>query len=737
MRVLLLTLFTFWFKVLLVSGVYIEEAFQTDWQLENLGHYDCVIESAEQNALIVFSSLDSKTLVSLVNETDGKLIYRHLWNSKASGAMAASGGAHFLLKDAEGEVFAFDTASGLQNTSFDLSSVGFTSQCKPDLIDVKVSSHGLQVLDSESQLEVLNTSSTSTIDEIVFFWTDYSSLLKVLFSTADGKYIFQSLANDDLVTEWTREEIEGKISAHAFVDLQDDSLQTVSEEVAAEKAFQNAWEAYIFRVKRNFQRLKETFRESGYSVGMVLTKLLKIDSNLSVADRDVVFGIAKLLVIASDQAVVQALDVRDGRKIWRFKSSLVDVISMEYSSKANELLVFSKDGRYEIYDLSDVFNPQLKTQTSLDGSAINSVLPLNEEHFLVKLESGQEQVVAKEGQPSHLESTFITDHDKDGVYGHIVDEGGFLTETWKIILPKSEELVAFASKPDEPIASLGQTLGNRSVLYKYLYPNLAAYATLNAQDQKLYVNLIDTVTGELLYSQYHEDNVESEQPINIVIGEYWLVYSYFSAEPLPEQKLVVVELYESLEANKRISKPEKRSEVLKRSHKPKAVSKAYLFPEVIKSLIVSRTKFGITSKALILELESGQITYVNKEILSARRVEESKMTDDAKREFMAIPYISTIPLNDQFIITHSRSLLMGEYSELVSVPTNLESTAIVCDIGHDIFCSRIYPSGQFDIMSPDFEKGKLMATIIGLLVLCYFLRPSVESSKLKKLWLVR
>ena len=736
MRVMLLSFLAFWLRAFLVNGVFVEEAFETDWHLESLGHYECVLESPEQGALIILSSIDSKTLVSLVNETNGQLLHRQLWGSKTSDAMMLPDSNHYLLRDYDGKISVFDSSSGLQTTTYDASNVEFVSACDPKLTDVKVTTHSLQVLEAESKLEVLRVNVSSTLDTVVFFSTDYSSIVKVLYSTTDGKYVYQSLKNNEMLKEWIREDLNGEVIAHTFINLIDGSLQTISEELATEDAFQNVWEAYVFRVTTNWGRLRETLRESGYSIGKVLTKLMKLDSDAFGADPDVVFGLAKLLVVATDRSVIEAFDVQNGKKVWRFDCGL-KVVLLDYAEESNELRVFSKDGSYEIYDLSDAYSPQLKTQTSFDGGNVKSISSLKSNEFFVEFESGEEQVIFIGGDREKLGDTFITNHDSNGVYGHIVNKDGLLKETWKIELLDSEELVAFASRHEEPTATLGQTLGDRSVLYKYLYPNLAAYVTLNSQKGKMFVNLIDTVTGELLYSQSHDDKVDGDAPINIVFGEYWFVYSYFSAEPIPEQKLVTVELYESLEANKRVSNAVRKSNVLMRSHKPKVISAAYFFPEVIRRMTVSKGKFGITSKAIIMELESGQITYLAKEILSARRVEESKMTDDAKKEFMAMPYISTIPLNDQFIITHSRNLLMGQNSQLVSVATNLESTTIVCDIGHDIFCTKIYPSGQFDIMSPDFEKGKLLATIIGLVILCYFLRPSVEAAKLKKLWLVR
>ena len=113
------------------------------------------------------------------------------------------------------------------------------------------------------------------------------------------------------------------------------------------------------------------------------------------------------------------------------------------------------------------------------------------------------------------------------------------------------------------------------------------------------------------------------------------------------------------------------------------------------------------------------------------------MSADDKKEFMAVPYISAIPINDNAIITHKRRLLPTAKSQLASIPTELESTSIVCNLGHDLFCTRVSPSSQFDKLSPSFEKGKLVSTVFGLLLVCFFLRPSVDSKKLKTRWMVK
>lgn len=736
MRLVLIALLGFWLGIGAVRAIFVEDAFETDWHLQNIGIYNCVLKNHEQGSLMMLSDFGSKTLLSYVNETDGQLLFRHVLDLQATDAMMTGDQNHIVLKTAENEFRAFDSYSGLLVSGLDFSAIDFRSGCKPDLSNIKLIDGTAQVVDSETGLSIFQAELPPKFESVAFLETDYVSELQLLVHTTDDEYIFQLMKNNTIERSWTRDESNHDIVAHTFIDIADSNLEVVSEEILKENSFPNVWQSYLFRVTTNWNRLRESFRESGYSVGRFLTKLLKLDSASLAAGQDANLVGVKYLVVATKYGVIQALDVQDGKKIWHFDSGLKDILQVEYIGDSRELLVFTENGSYFIYNIENGKAPVLKEERSVGQGNVKSVFLLGSKELFVEFLDGENKVVALETS-SQSPRKFICSHDSRGIYGHTIDGNQHLEDTWKIKLPEFENLVAFAGKKETPIVTLGQTLGNKTVLYKYLYPNMASYITVNNQTSTMYVNLIDTITGELLYSQMHKDKIDANLPINVVFGEYWFVYSYFSTEPIPEQKLVTVELYESLKANERISNDSNQISPLKGHHKPAVISKAYFFPEIIQKMSLSETIFGITSKTIILELQNGQITYLSKDILSARRVEESKMTDDDKKEFMAMPYISMIPLNDYFVVTHSRSLLLGDNSKLVSTATNLESTSVVCDIGHDIFCTKIYPSGQFDIMSPSFEKGKLIATIIILIMVCYFLRPSVEAAKLKRSWLVR
>lgn len=720
-----------------VQAIYSDEAFVTDWHLQNVGEYQCVFENENNQYLVTVSQLGSKSLLSFINEFNGQVFFRQPLDFSGLDVMVTDNGSEFIIKDVDGQLRGFNGSTGFPLEK-DISSYNFKSNCQPDMKDFKLKDKTLQVLDPESQLVIFKVDLWENFQRIEYIYTDFQGTLKILYSTTDSKYVFQMVQNGELTYEWYRDENDSGIVAHTVIDFPDSSLESVSAELSQEEDTSSIWEAYWHRVTKNWQRFREFLKKYHYSPGEVITEALKTDDDASKEQRELTFGLTKYLVVASERGRISAFNIKNGSLEWSLQSNLNNIILLQWYSDTSELIAIGKDGDYEFYSLPKLSQPTLVKKDRWIPKSIETISVLDNNRFFIVTEDGQKSVVSLSSDLQNpLAPSFISTHDAKHIFGHLVASDSILKDTWAIHLKEEEEIVSFAKREDTPTASIGHILGNRTVLYKYLYPNLASYAVFNKKTGKLYVNLIDTVNGALLHSQFHDDRTDPRLPIEMVFGENWFVYSYFSSEPIPEQKLVVVELYESLEPNHRVSENSTELNPLKGVHPPEVITTAYFFPEIIRHLQLSETKFGITTKSVIIELSSGQLTYLPKILLSARRRDESQMSEDDKKEFMMAPYFSSLPINDRFMITHTRHLIMGSDSKLISIPTNLESTSIVCNLGHDIFCGRISPSGQFDMMSPTFEKGKLIATIVGLMFLCYFIRPSVESKKLKNSWMVR
>lgn len=720
-----------------VQAIYSDEAFLTDWQLQNIGEYQCVFENENSQYLVTISQFGRESLLSFINEFNGEILFRQPLDFSGVDVMVIDNGSEFVIKDNNSQLRGFNGSTGFPLEK-DVGGYDFKSSCQPSMDGFKLKNKTLQVVDPESELVVYKMDLWDNFQRIEYIYTDFKGTLKVLYSTTDSKYVFQLVKNGELISEWSRDESQSDVVAHTVINLPDSSLDSISQEIVQEKDTSNPWEAYNFRVNKNFQRFRDFLRRYHYSPGSMITEMLKTDDDASKEQRELEFGLAKYLVVATQKGKISALNIKNGTTEWSIESNLGNIILLQWFPDSRELIAVDRDGQYEFYNLTNLSQPTLIKKDGCSHTNIDTISFLEGQKFFVTTEDGQKDIVSFSSKAEKpLKHTFISTHDKRHIYGHVITDDDQLRDTWVTTLDDDEEIISFARREDTPTVNLGHILGNRTVLYKYLYPNLISYAVFNKKTGNLFINLIDSVNGALLHSQVHDDRVDPRMPVEMVFGENWFVYSYFSSQPIPEQKLSVVELYESLEPDHRVSDNSTQLNPLVGVHPPSVIAQSYFFPEVIRRMQLSYTKFGITTKSVILELENGQLIYLSKALLNARRKDESELTDDDKKEFMIMPYFSTLPINDHFIITHIRHLIMGPHSKLISIPTNLESTSIVCNLGHDIFCGKITPSGQFDIMSPNFEKGKLIATVIGLVFLCYFIRPSVEAKKLKNSWMVR
>lgn len=88
---------------------------------------------------------------------------------------------------------------------------------------------------------------------------------------------------------------------------------------------------------------------------------------------------------------------------------------------------------------------------------------------------------------------------------------------------------------------MGRVLGDRSVLYKYLNPNLLAVVTAAASgvegssaehhsSQSITLYLIDVVAGRIVHSATHR---RCSEPVSLAHSEHWVVVSVSVYSPHP------------------------------------------------------------------------------------------------------------------------------------------------------------------------------------------------------------
>ena len=90
-------------------------------------------------------------------------------------------------------------------------------------------------------------------------------------------------------------------------------------------------------------------------------------------------------------------------------------------------------------------------------------------------------------------------------------------------------MLRLISKPtDQTVHSQGRVMADRSVLFKYINPNLA-FVLAEGKDASLktFINiyLLDLVTGRIVFSATHK---RVTGPYHIVHSENWAVYTYYN-----------------------------------------------------------------------------------------------------------------------------------------------------------------------------------------------------------------
>lgn len=723
-------------------AVFTDEAFVTDWQIQNVGDYFCVIGDTTRDVLVVISELDGSSLLSYVNASSGDLLSRIPLDFEAQGAMIMDN--MLVLRKSEVEFLFFDIDSGFQvfDTTNRFVQDVFESECRPSL-------QGLEIENYTIKSKGLQVDLKKDFKDISYLKSSSDDSLDILYSTHHMEYVFKRFVNGEEIVSWYRDESTRDIIDFKMVDLEDPSILELLKEVTREGSFGSTLQSYVYRLRTNLAKFNDFVKSNSYNPGKIITKLLALENDTDdtyISKQNYIFGFSKLLLVLTRSGNVIAMDMANkGSRSWNIDTELNEAISMSLTNDKKFLKVFSSTGQYVVYDISKGRDIPIHVKRDSLSYKIKSIRELDEgeDRYLVTTHDDKLKLVdfnsnsgTQDGQSSQI---FIATHDSSSLVGHMLNNStqGDLQVTWEKKMPASERIVAYAAKDTaESGGSIATILGSRDVLYKYLYPNLAAYVSVNDETKELFVSVIDTVTGDLLFIQKHSDMVDSHQPINIILSENWIVYSYFGLNQIPEQRIAVIELYESLEPNEKHTEIDTTA-LSGKLAKPEAFTQAYLFPETIKNMIVSKSKFGITTKAVIIELSNGQVAYISKFMLNARRKEESKLTDDDKKELVVLPYTVGIPINDYLVLTHYRNFVPGQNSKLISVPTNLESTSYVCDIGFDLFCTKVAISGQFDIMSPGFEKNQLIITVLVLVAVYMILSPMVAKRKLKGSWLVR
>ncbi|KAJ5398686.1 hypothetical protein N7465_009175 [Penicillium sp. CMV-2018d] len=527
--------------------------------------------------------------------------------------------------------------------------------------------------------------------------------------------------------EWTRH--EGLIDAVAATWAETDAQEDLAHELEVE-GHETLYGAYLHRVKRHVRDLEHLPDWLKDLPKRILSSILTDEvSNLDS------FGVAKSVIVATKNGRVYALDTGNhGAVSW----SIQAVETSQWNVKAilaspGVATIYSDDGSSVTVDVS---TGEIVSRIESSNSKLHSIAVFGAQDGSSLATVG----VREDGTPITAvanEDGFLVTTSVDGrVLGWVAKDNK--TPVWEFVPPSGQKVVDATARPaHDPVASIGKVLGNRSVLYKYLNPNLALVTAVNEQTHTASFYLLDGVSGKVLHA-VTQAGVDPKQPIASVMSENWFAYSFWgdvdgSESSAKGYQLVISELYESAFPNDRgVLDSATNYSSTATVPLPHVISQAFMIPEPISHMAVTQTRQGITTRQLLCTLpSSNSIVGIPRPVLDPRRpVDRDPTTAEAEEGlFRYAPYLD---FDGKWYLSHTRDV--AGIKAVLSRPTLLESTSLIFAYGSDIYGTRATPSQAFDILGKSFSKLQLVLTVVALGAGVTVLAPMTRRKQVNALW---
>ncbi|KAJ2902125.1 hypothetical protein MKZ38_001034 [Zalerion maritima] len=630
---------------------------------------------------------------------------------------------------------AFSTASIDTN-------VYFTRITNDQVIVTSSVSHGVL---GRWDLEGTPGSAIHAVSEVVKK-TEDSYVVRTAAVTADDDWVL--IKNGE--QSWARP--EGMTGGIAAVFAPIPASESLAQNLEME-AHSNPIEAFIHRLKRHYDSLRYLpdwlGTIPGRLMGSVLGADLVKDSSLT---RDS-FGLHKLVVLATRRGKLYCLDTGNkGQIVWSLRAYIMDEGE---SWNVKGMFVEEHKGQVTVRGAS---GEQLVVRL-MDGNILEAGLPGSwppvQSTTVVTSELGQWLLpvgiggkvgnIPAEWQPKER----LVVRGENGELKGLAFPGGTAVEleTWTFTPPAGKTILHIATgNPNEPVASIGRVLGDRSVLYKYLDPNTIVVATGDEAASTLAVYLLETVSGQILHSATYT-GVDIAKPVECAVSENWFVCTFFGQFVLRENKsqsikgwqLVVHDLYESEFANYRgpLGDAANFSAVDPVDSPtipplPYVISQAFVLGASMSALAVTQTRQGISTRQLLGYVpDTHSIIGLPRMVLEPRRVIGRDPNAQEKEEGLS-KYSPAIEIDPRLVITHERDVL--GVKEILAEPAALESTSLVFAYGVDVFGTRATPSGAFDSLGKGFNKVTLVMTVAALGVGVAMVGPMVRKKQIDLRW---
>lgn len=507
----------------------------------------------------------------------------------------------------------------------------------------------------------------------------------------------------------------------------------------------------------------QSFSNSKDAVAISAEKVFTKNSEIALGKRSNIVRSFLQRSLYNWKKLKQALSIKGSEyNVYGLKKQLVvlsenqkiGVFNMDKNTNGIEQLNFVMKPDQKIIKLEVINN----IPYAISNNSIFEIDLINRK--LVPLESDENNLVLLHtSEHEFFMATIINESNK--IQGFSVRDKKIL-KTWQFA-PTDETIVSFEKRSYDNlnVAQNGIILQDRSVLYKYLAPNIGVVATYAENNRKINIRLINMITGQLYgsFSKSFKAKNLASCDLTLKFEENFIIFTIFSGYNL-DTEVCVIDLFESLVPNKKRFESLTTYSAFENFILPSFASQCFVISgKHITALAVSNTKHNIAMKEIIFTSSNGQIFSVPKVVLDGRRngvigdfnkignkimdlehSEKSAMNiyvhhhaESISRKLVYDPIINPHP---NFIISHYRNLVRNPNQKplAVTVPTELESTTYFVSIDGDIFITLLHPSGSFDKLTSSFNFTAVLLTVFVLLFGILIILPKSKRRQLINMW---
>ncbi|XP_063686134.1 ER membrane protein complex subunit 1-like [Bolinopsis microptera] len=300
-------------------------------------------------------------------------------------------------------------------------------------------------------------------------------------------------------------------------------------------------------------------------------------------------------------------------------------------------------------------------------------------------------------------------------------KGTRVEETWSAHLRGDKILDVKSKATNDAVYSQGRVLGDRSVLHKYINPNVMAVAVESGAGDKVLVDvqLYDMISGTQLYHARHK---QYSGPVHLLVVENWLLYHIWCSK-LRRYEVVVVEFFLPSAPN-----TTEFSSLFPRTPSF-SIQQAYIATSPLSAVAVTTTLKSITNRAVLFAESGGRIALVPKALLDPRRPTIPTAED---RQEQLVPYTPQLALAPMSYVTYNKTL--QDITGMVTGVTGLESTSLLFAYGTDLYFARVTPAKTFDMLNEDFDYYLIGLVLLGLCFATIVTQALAENKALNKKW---